>query len=608
MKAILINRSLSPEEIAHVSSCEGCDVFVRTGLADPSQGKFSFTYRDISDEEKTRINFQVMDDLLAFAVRKSEGSYHWEHLSFEKANVWQYHKFRLYFQTRNLYFLIRDLELLGESYDNVDFYSSNGIFSRLALLPENVQLLHRPAPKAPRNYRALLSYAFVGGYRWFLGWFIKGRLKGRKHLILARPDNEHAMVDLETLEVGPGNIYLEYFINRTDSKEFAVMEELVTPKLKGKEPFPAKGRYFRTSKKRKAAFAEHYFLGGMLSGKLRKQVKAGKNLISERIKLIESHTGDLFGQVVLDHLKSIHNASFLYLARYYAYRRFFKKQGYQTVTLVDENTPLMKSVVDAAKAEGVKTVALQHGTMHPLHPAYRFSQEEISGQPQPDLTLTWGEYWENLLMEYGNYPKERLGVSGQVRTDVIPTLGALQPSQIIPGLSDSHPVLVYASQPQRDPEIRDRCNLDVFKAAAHFPDLQVLVKLHPREKDLDYFHRLAKQAGCTNYHLVEKADLYQVISICDVLITSFSTVGTETIYFRKPLLLIDHLRQDIQGYFKEGVAFQAANAEELQSHIKGILAGELKIEESAYQSYIEKYAYRIDGKAATRCIEQIISL
>ena len=608
MRAVLVNRSLSPEEIAEISKLQDCRIFVRTGLPDPFAGKVPFESRDISDEEKTRINFKVMDELLAFAVRKAEGRYHWEHLCYGEANAWQYHKFRLYFQTRNLYFLIRDLEILSSEFEKVDFYTSNGIFTRLPIVTESVQVRHAPGPKAGRNTRALLSYAFVGGYRWLAGHFVKGRLRGRKHLILARPDNEHAMVDLDSLQPAPGNIYLEYFINKTDSRDFAVMEELVTPKLKGNAPFPAKARYFRTSRKRKGLFAEHYFLGALLRGSLRKQVKVAKAEIGKSIDLLNNQTEDLFGRIVLDHLRGMHSASFLYLARFFAYRRFFRKHAIQTVTLVDENTPLMKSVMDAAKAVGVKTVALQHGTMHPLHPAYRFSAEELSGKPHADLTLAWGSYWKDFLKKYGNYPEANLGISGQARTDVIPLLGQLKPSEVIEGLDNQRPVIVYASQPQRDPDIRDRCNLDVFKAAAQFPQAQLLVKLHPREKDLDYFHRLAAEAACKNYQLVEKADLYQVISICDLLITSFSTVGTETVYFRKPLLLIDHLRQDIQGYFKEGVAFQAANAEELQSHIKGILAGSLKIEEAASTAYIEKYAYRIDGKVAERCIQAIEGL
>ncbi|HBY54955.1 MAG TPA: hypothetical protein DEH15_21325 [Marinilabiliales bacterium] len=122
---------------------------------------------------------------------------------------------------------------------------------------------------------------------------------------------------------------------------------------------------------------------------------------------------------------------------------------------------------------------------------------------------------------------------------------------------------------------------------------------------MEYYHEIAKKAGCTNYILDATSDLYQLIANCDVLITCFSTVGTETVYFHKPLIILDHLNQDIMGYAAEGVAFQATDGNSLSRILAGILNGSLEIDRTKYDDFIQKYAYRIDGKVVERCIEAI---
>ena len=99
--------------------------------------------------------------------------------------------------------------------------------------------------------------------------------------------------------------------------------------------------------------------------------------------------------------------------------------------------------------------------------------------------------------------------------------------------------------------------------------------------------------------------MYFLLSVCDVLITCFSTVASEAIYFYKPLIILDHLKQDLLNYYKEGVAFQATDSNEIKEYINKILTGELTINQKAYQNFINKYAYKIDGKVSERCLNFI---
>ena len=123
-----------------------------------------------------------------------------------------------------------------------------------------------------------------------------------------------------------------------------------------------------------------------------------------------------------------------------------------------------------------------------------------------------------------------------------------------------------------------------------------------QKNDENYYREIAKEAQCKNYRIIHKVDLYLLISLSDVMVTCFSTVGAETVYFNKPLIILDHLRQDIQGYHKAGIAKQATNAEELQNLLSGFLKNKISVNKEAYTSYIEKYAYRIDGHVADRIL------
>ena len=103
--------------------------------------------------------------------------------------------------------------------------------------------------------------------------------------------------------------------------------------------------------------------------------------------------------------------------------------------------------------------------------------------------------------------------------------------------------------------------MDVFSALKDIPDAHLVIKLHPAEfNDFDYYHDLARKSGCSNYQIVLQVDLYLLISLSDIVITCFSTVGAETVYFNKPLIILDHLKQDIQGYYKGRYCFSGCKS------------------------------------------------
>ena len=93
--------------------------------------------------------------------------------------------------------------------------------------------------------------------------------------------------------------------------------------------------------------------------------------------------------------------------------------------------------------------------------------------------------------------------------------------------------------------LRYKTAYDVFAAVKNISGLFLIVNIHLAElNDVNYYESIAKEAGCTNFKIIYYYDLYLLLSVSDIVITCFSTVGSEAIYFNKPLIIVDHLMQD----------------------------------------------------------------
>ena len=261
---------------------------------------------------------------------------------------------------------------------------------------------------------------------------------------------------------------------------------------------------------------------------------------------------------------------------------------------------------DAAKAVGMTTIGLQHGTIHEMHFSYRFTQEEMEAhRPVPDHMLTWGEHWVRSLREHGNYPASTLHLTGQPRADIIPVLKGLEKTDVLPWLDETKPLISFATQMFRTDELRKKGAEAVLEFAQQHPEIQVVFKLHPREKDLSFYQSLIDQYGCKNVRQEPAVDLYSLLAISDALITISSTVGAEAIYFHLPLVVLDLWEEDSMGYIESGIGLAARNGEELGQVISDVLAGNRSLNQEQYDRYIRDFGYKIDGKAGERIVQFI---
>lgn len=597
LKTVIINRILSASELEEIQQLAESGAQVFTFLS-TKQTEFEQAIAP-APEEKRAINYSIMNEVLQFGDFQVDNQTVVELFSIDNASVWHYHKFRVYFAVRNLMYFLQPLLQKFNSFEGQRWYVNSEVRILKGIFPEIELRLPEQKTETPVNYRILLSYLVLLKYR-VLSYLFSSKKK--PEYLLYMTERYSTVLDKKTLKTKQGHHILDYLISELDDR-FALLTEVLMPKAKGKSDYSySKKQFGRKLDHCRKIFIEGFMISGLLSGKVRRSTNQAQKALIQAYPIVRKCELSVNQRLILDVFQSLHSSSRFFLFRYFAARKFFTNSGIKAVIAGDENSPLTKSVLDGAKFCGIKVIGLQHGTMHDLHPAYLYTKNDSRNRIMPDLTLTWGKYWEQFLIEKGNYLEGSVVSVGQIRTDIIPVLAKAESQKQV----NPTERIVFASQPQRDPELRFQAAYDVFKAAQNLRNTHLIVKLHPREfGDTAYYEDIAAKAGCKNYIIDKTSDLYQLIASCDVLITCFSTVGTETVYFHKPLVILDHLSQDIMSYAAEGVAFQATDADSLTKILSGIFKGALRIDRSKYATFIEKYAYRIDGKVAERCIDAI---
>lgn len=598
-KTIIINRPLSDSETKEIKllAKDGAKVF-----ALPSGANADFAQQIIfTSDEKRQVNYDIMDEVLRFGDLAPGDKTVADIFRIDNASVWHYHKFRVYFAVRNLMYFLKPLQQQFISFEDHCWFVSADVLQLRNIFPEVDFRVPESAPKSSFNFGILFSYVILLKYRFLVYLFFSPK---KPEYLLYLTEKYSTVLNKKNLKPATGHHILEYLITELDGR-FALLTEVLMPKKKGKSDYSFSKKQYNTSWNRHPKiFLEGMMVLGILNKKVRKSTASARNQLRAGYSQVHKMELSVVQRLTFEVFQSFHSSSGFFLFRYFAARKYFAGSGIKAVIAGDENSPLTKSILDAARFCGIKIIGLQHGTMHDLHPAYLYTPNDLRNRIMPDLTLTWGKYWEEFLVEKGNYPKSSVISVGQIRTDIIPVLLKAEMQK----KTNPAELIVFASQPQRDPELRFQAAFDVFSAAKKLPNTQLILKLHPREfADASYYSAIAAQAGCTNYTIDKTSDLYQLIASCDVLITCFSTVGTETVYFYKPLIILDHLKQDIMGYVAEGVAFHATDADSLAGILSGIFRGNLRIDRARYDSFIRKYAYRIDGKVAERCIQAITS-
>lgn len=519
--------------------------------------------------------------------------------------LWHYQRFRIFFELRTAFMARSAVRFYQTQGKKPVVYCNAGLAMALKTMEEPPEILPAPSQAKPGlNALKMAGYFMLFLSRVLLSLVRRPSLSSRKHVVVDRSVRQLCREPL-SLKPKADNYTLSNLLDALDD-EFLIIKETEPPKLRGNTMFRLSRHLWNVNGRgSKTIYGEYILARGLLSPALYRKRREMNGLIAAAAGKLREISSSAEQQMILNAFVRLMPTNRYFITRFLAYQLFFNRTGIKTIAAIDENSPSTRCILDAARSRGAKTIGIQHGNIGNAQPAYLYTLTDREQKIMADFTLVWGSGWKEFLIREGNYPEDSLIVTGQLRTDTIPQL--LKTPPVVPGITSLDvPVALFASQPIPDPVVRYQAAYDVFSAFSKLKGVELHVKLHPAEKnDADYYREIAEKAGCVSYRIVHDVDLYDYLAVSRLVITCYSTVGTEAIYFGKPLIILDHHRDDLLGYHASGVAWQATDAESLLKTVVGILSGELIPDKEAYGRFISQGAYRIDGGVTQRTLSAI---
>jgi hypothetical protein len=242
---------------------------------------------------------------------------------------------------------------------------------------------------------------------------------------------------------------------------------------------------------------------------------------------------------------------------------------------------------------------------------------EINGEDavSTDMMAVWGETDAEKYANRGN-PPEKFAVTGNPKYDkVLRHLDAPPKAwkdEVLEtlGLEHLRNLVVFASQvaPKRSAYDTDDeeevLAWAICRAMTEFPDRQLVIKLHPHQRDKETIYRdIAERAGLRNFRVIRDIGLSKLLAYCELFITESSTAAYEACLWDLPILIVNLTRrEDVTPYVHGGVALGAYSEKDIVPALRQIAGtGEVRREMSARRSdFIRRHLHRTDARATHR--------
>ena len=258
--------------------------------------------------------------------------------------------------------------------------------------------------------------------------------------------------------------------------------------------------------------------------------------------------------------------------------------------------------------KNVPVFALQHGIITPTHYGYIFDKEEKGKITLPDKTCVFGQYHYDLLTKNSIYEPDQVVVTGQPRYDVLFYADKIYSKERFfteYKINPAHKIVLWTTQCHSLSEEENNKNFKaVFKTMQNLKDTTLIIKQHPgeREEDTKMIEEFLSKYEISAVVTPKSSDTYEQLFVCDLMITRHSTTAMEAVALNKPVVILNLSGEpDIVEYVKEGVALGVYKEEDLEPAIVGLLKDDSELARNR-EKYIEKYLYKIDGKATERVV------
>ncbi|MBU7025606.1 MAG: CDP-glycerol glycerophosphotransferase family protein [Theionarchaea archaeon] len=295
-------------------------------------------------------------------------------------------------------------------------------------------------------------------------------------------------------------------------------------------------------------------------------------------------------------------------------KRMIEKEDPNLILLLNEYGNFERAVLIAGKEKRVPTAAIQHGIITPTHRGYIFGKEERGKIVLPDMTCVYGQYHYNLLTKNSIYEPTQVTVTGQPRYDILYHADRIySKEQFLKtyGINPIHKIVLWATQCHGLTNEENKKSFKaVFETMRSVEDVTLVVKQHPGEGEA-YSKMIEEWLGAFKINAVltpKSSDMYEQLFVCDAMITKNSTTAMEAIALDKPVVILNLSEEpDVVDYVPEGVASGVYREEDLKPTLLTLLKDSSELAKNR-KKYIEKYLYRIDGKASKRVVNLMENL
>lgn len=280
--------------------------------------------------------------------------------------------------------------------------------------------------------------------------------------------------------------------------------------------------------------------------------------------------------------------------------------------------------IDQLRKFGVKTLSIQHGGTR---------ADSVQGQATAaaDLILIWGKRVEREMIHRYQIPPERIRVIGNPLHD---RLAQINPQTARQKLLEYYPHLaaqitqkkiiligtcLHTEYRNYDSEqtLYDQYIQSVYNSI-DYNKILVLIKMHPLDKKDPNLYQVnlpsAEQCNPENIVIIEPEnvdlDIYQLLSLADLLLTRCSTVAEEALLMGKKVVAFD--------LFEEGPSMGYKHLEEYGSYQTVYATPENALKEAIDQALFspvtvkthhnieEDITYCLDGHSTDRGVEVIL--
>jgi UDP-N-acetylglucosamine 2-epimerase len=173
-------------------------------------------------------------------------------------------------------------------------------------------------------------------------------------------------------------------------------------------------------------------------------------------------------------------------------------------------------------------------------------------------------------------------------------------------LDRSKKIVVYCTE-NLPPKDTRNIFYAVCRALKSFPDVQFVTKVHPSELSMSVYEEVARDVGVEPL-ITKGADIYEVLYICDLMITGFSTTALDAMILDKCVITINFTGlKDPIPFAESGAALGVYNEEDLTAAIKqGLYDASLKERlRRDRDMFVYEQTYLKDGKATERIVDLI---